>query len=150
MTAILTGEERAILTATVSRIVPAHDALPNAGDLGVATTIETTLAQTPPLRRALLDGLHAIALASGDREFPAHSADEQDAVLQTIEETHPAFFTLLVEHTYRGYYALLVVQRALGLSGEPPQPRGYQLPPFDPALLTIQRQRAPFWRRTTE
>ncbi len=150
MTTILTPAEQATLTAATARIIPAHDNLPGAGDLGVATTIETTLAQTPPLRRALLNGLHAIALASGDQEFPAHSADEQDAVLQTIEETHPAFFTLLVEHTYRGYYALPVVQRALGLSGEPPQPRGYQLPPFDPALLTIQRQRAPFWRQTTE
>ncbi len=150
MTTILTATERATLIATVGRIIPAHDALPSAGDLGVPATIEATLAQTLSLRRTFLDGLHVIALASGDREFSAHSADEQDAILQTIETAHPAFFNLLVEHAYRGYYALPVVQRALGLSGEPPQPRGYQLPPFDPALLTIQRQRTPFWRRTTE
>ncbi len=150
MTTILTATERATLTATVSQIIPAHDTLPSAGELGVAATIEAILAQTTSLRRTFLDGIRAIALASGDREFSAHSADEQDIMLRTIEAAHPAFFTLLVEHTYRGYYALPVVQRALGLSGEPPQPRGYQMPPFDPALLTIQRQRTPFWRRPSE
>ncbi len=150
MTTILTATERATLTATVSQIIPAHDTLPSAGELGVAATIEATLAQAPSLRRTLLDGLHAIELASSNREFSAHSADGQDAILRTVEETQPLFFNLLVEHTYRGYYALPVVQRALGLSGEPPQPRGYQMPPFDPALLTLQRQRAPFWRQAKE
>ena len=141
MTTILTPAEQATLTATAGRIVPAHDTLPSAGELGVATILEATLAQTPPLRRIFLDGLRAIALASGEQEFSAHSADEQDAMLRAIESAHPAFFNLLVEHTYRAYYALPVVQRALGLSGEPPQPRGYHLSPFDPALLTLQRQR---------
>ena len=150
MTTILTPAEQATLAAATARLIPAHDTLPSAGELGVATILEATLAQTPPLRRPFLDGLRAITLASGDQDFVAHSADEQDAILRTIEAAHPAFFNLLVEHTYRAYYALPVVQRALGLSGEPPQPRGYQLPPFDPALLTVQRQRTPFWRRTTE
>lgn len=150
MTAILTGAERAILTAAVSRIVPTYDTLPSAGDLGVSATIEAILAQTPALRRTFLDGLHAIALASGDQEFSAQSADEQDTILRTIEVAHPVFFNLLVEHTYRGYYALPVVQRALGLSGEPPQPRGYEMLPFNPALLTLQRQRTPFWRQVKE
>lgn len=150
MITILTAAERAILTATVGRIVPAHGTLPSASDLGVAATIEQTLAQTPALRRTFLDGLQAIAMVSGDREFLAHSADEQDAILRTIEAAHPAFFTRLIEHTYHAYYALPVVQRAIGLSGEPPQPRGYQMPAFDPALLAVQRQRAPFWRRTSE
>ncbi|HEY8598557.1 MAG TPA: gluconate 2-dehydrogenase subunit 3 family protein [Thermomicrobiales bacterium] len=150
MTTILTGAEHALLTAAVSRIVPAHGTLPSAGDLGVPATIAAAFAQTPSLRRTFLDGLQAIDLASGDQDFPARSADEQDAILRTVEATHPVFFTLLVDHTYRGYYALPIVQRALGLSGEPPQPRGYTMAPFDPALLTIQRQRAPFWRQVKE
>lgn len=150
MTAILTTAERATLVAAVNRIVPAHDTVPGAGDLGVATTIEAAMTQSPVLRRTFLDGLRAITLASGDREFGDYSADEQEAILRAVEVADPLVFSLLVDHTYRGYYALPVVQRALGLSGEPPQPRGYQMPPFDPALLTLQRQRAPFWRRITE
>ena len=150
MTAILTDTERAILAAAANRIVPAHDALPGAGDLGVSASIEQTLAQGPALRRAFLDGLRAIDFASGEPGFVAHVAAEQDALLQAVEAAHPAFFALLVEHTYRGYYALPIVQRALGLSGEPPQPHGHRLAPFDPALLAVQRQRAPFWRRTND
>ncbi len=146
MTAILTTAERATLATTLNRIIPAHETLPGAGDLGVAATIEATMVQSPVLRRTFLDGLRAITLASGERDFGAYPADEQDAILRAIEAADPLGFSLLVEYTYRGYYALPVVQRALGLSGEPPQPRGYQMPPFDPALLTLQRQRAPFWR----
>jgi hypothetical protein len=147
MTAILTAAERATLVAALNRLVPARDDLPGAGDLGVAATIEREMEQTPLLRRALLDILRAIELAGGDLDFPAHTTDEQEAILRAVEDAAPVPFALLVEHTYRGYYVLPAVQRALGLSGEPPQPRGYHLAPFDPALLAKQRQRAPFWRR---
>ncbi len=150
MTAILTPTERAILAATANRIIPANDTLPGAGDLGVPATIEQTLAHAATLRRTFLDGLRAIDFAGGDQGFVALTTEEQDALLRAVEASHPTFFDLLVEHIYRGYYALPIVQRALGLSGEPPQPRGHYLPPFDPALLAVQRQRAPFWRRTND
>lgn len=146
--AILTATERAILTAALNRIVPGRDALPGAGDLGLPAIIERALTQAPALRRVFLDGLRALDVAGGESGFAVHTPGEQDALLRSVEAVEPAFFALLVEHTYRGYYALPIVQRALGLSGEPPQPHGHRLPPFDPALLAVQRQRAPFWRRT--
>jgi hypothetical protein len=148
MTTILTDAERTTLVATLNRLVPARDDLPGAGDLGVAATIEQAMQQSPPLRRALLDTLRAIDFASGDHAFTNQPADTRDSILRTVETSHPDPFALLVEHTYRSYYTLPVVQRALGLTGEPPQPRGYHLAPFDPALLAKQRQRPPFWRRT--
>ena len=150
MMAILTATEREVLTAALNRIIPGRDALPGAGDLGLPATIERALTRAPALRRVFLDGLRAIEFAGGESGFAARAADEQDALLRAVEVAEPIFFALLVEHTYRGYYALPVVQRALGLSGEPPQPHGHRLPPFDPALLAAQRQRAPFWRRTGE
>jgi hypothetical protein len=148
MAGILTGEERATLTAALNRIVPAREELPGAGDLGVAATIEQGLTESPTLRRAFLDGLRAIELCGGARGFAALDADAQDSCLLRVEAREPAFFATLVEYAYRGYYVLPEVQRAIGLSGEPPQPRGYQLAPFDPALLVVQRRRQPFWRRT--
>ena len=147
MTTILTDIQRATLVATLNRLVPARDALPGAGDLGVAVTIEQAMAEAPSLRRTLLGVLRAIEHSGGERDFAALSGEEQDACLRSVEQTNPDSFTLLVEHTYRGYYVLPTVQRALGLSGNPPQPEGYHLAPFDPALLAKQRQRAPFWRR---
>lgn len=150
MTAILTDAERATLAATLNRLVPARETLPGAGDLGVAATIERAMEDSPSLRRTLLDCLRAIDLAAGAHDFTAHTSDEQDARLRTVEAANPANFALLVEHAYRGYYILPAVQRAIGLSGEPPQPRGHHLAPFDPALLTLQRKRAPFWRRVED
>ena len=148
MATILADGERATLVAALNRIVPAHGALPGAGDLGVADTIEQALVEAPSLRRAFIDGLRSIDLADGEEGFVALASDEQDSCLRAIEAREATFFATLVEYTYRGYYVLPVVQRAIGLSGEPPQPRGYQLAPFDPALLAIQRRREPFWRRT--
>jgi hypothetical protein len=147
MTTILTDAERTTLVAALNLLVPAHEHLPGAGDLGVAATIEREMAQSPPLRRALLDTLRAIEFASGEQGFVAHDTDAQESLLRAVEAAEPPRFALLVEHAYRGYYVLPVVQRAIGLSGEPPQPRGHHLAPFDPALLAQQRQRAPFWRR---
>jgi len=105
------------------------------------------MSTSPALRRSILDVLRAIDYRSGEQGFAALSGEEQDTCLRTVEQANPDSFALLVEHTYRGYYVLLAVQRALGLSGNPPQPEGYHLAPFDPALLAKQRQRAPFWRR---
>jgi hypothetical protein len=147
MTTILTDAERATLASALNVLIPAREDLPGAGDLGVAAAIERAMEQAPPLHRSLLDALRAIEFASGEPGFLTHNTDKQEALLRAVETAEPACFALLVEHAYRGYYVLPAVQRALGLSGEPPQPRGYHLAPFDPALLAKQRQREPFWRR---
>ena len=62
-------------------------------------------------------------------------------MLRAVEAAQPRMLATLVDYTYRGYYTQ-PAQRA-----RPPQPIGYELPPFDPSLLDQQRQRAPFWRR---
>ncbi|MGN6561198.1 MAG: gluconate 2-dehydrogenase subunit 3 family protein, partial [Thermomicrobiales bacterium] len=143
---VLTEEQRALLAAALNRIVPAQGDLPGAGELGVGEQIGATLAVAPALRRRFLDGLAAIAIA-GDRPFTELDGAAQDAALRAVEEAQPGFFSALVEHTYRHYYTLPAVHRAIGHESRPPQPEGYQLPPFDPALLTVQRRRAPFWRQ---
>ena len=150
---VLTEEQRALLTAVLSRIVPARDDLPGAGDLDVAAAIDATLASSATLRRLFFEVLLAIELESArlteatDRRFIDLGAERQVDVLRAVELTWPAFFAALVDHTYRGYYILPQVQHAIGWEGRPPQPLGHRLPAFDPALLAVQRQRAPFWRR---
>ena len=151
----LTDEQRALLTAVLNRVVPARDELPGAGDLGVAAAIDATLTTSPSLRRLFFEGLLAIELESarlveGDnRRFADLVGEQQDDVLQAVELARPAFFAALVDHTYRGYYTLPEAHRAVGWESRPPQPLGHQLPVFDPALLARQRERAPFWRRTS-
>ena len=151
----LSDEQQVLLAAVLNRIVPARDGLPGAGDLGVAAAIDATLAASPTLRRLFLEGLLMIELESArlagspDQCFGDLDADLQDDVLRAVELAWPAFFAALVSHTYRGYYTLPEVHRAIGWESRPPQPLGHRLPAFDPALLARQRQRAPFWRPTS-
>lgn len=149
--AVLDADRRALLAAVLDRIIPPHDGLPGAGELGVAGLIERTLAVSPRLRRLFLEGLVEIELASAraaDQGFRDLDAEDQDALLQAVEGARPAFFVALVEHAFRGYYGLPRVHEMIGHESRPPQPGGHRLPPFDPALLAKQRDRAPFWRRT--
>ena len=142
---VLSEKQRDVLRAVCNRIVPANGSLAGAGDLGVGRTIERTLSESARLRRLFLDGLATIAITAQRThivEFATLDEPSQIAVLENVERTSPAFFTALVEHTYRGYYTLPALRM------RPPQPIGYTLPPFDPTMLDNQRQRAPFWRRT--
>jgi len=144
--AVLDNEQRALLRAALSRIIPPRDdGLPGAGDLDVAASIERTLAISASLRRLFLDGLLAITLTS-PASFVGLDPAQQTAVLERVEQRAPAFFAALVEHAYRGYYTHPRVIAAHGAAARPPQPLGHQLPVFDPALLAQQRQRPPFWR----
>lgn len=149
---ILSGAQRALLKAVLDRIVPAREGLAGAGGLGVDQAIERTLALTPSLRRLFLEGLTAIEVAGtsqNDRGFLALDPAVQEEVLRLVEAKSPTFFAALVEHTYRGYYTLPEVQAAIGYPTRPPQPAGQAMPAFREELLTIQRKREPFWRRTS-
>ncbi len=148
---VLDETQRALLASVLNRLVPARENLPGAGDLDVGASIEASMAGSARLRRLLLDGLVDIALTCERRHhatFVESAEAIQTEVLTETENAHPAFFVALVEHTYRGYYTLPAVHAAIGYESRPPQPRGYRLPPFDPALLDQQRARQPFWRRT--
>jgi gluconate 2-dehydrogenase subunit 3-like protein len=142
---ILDDAQRLLFRLVLNRIIPPHDELPGAGDLGAGASIERTLGESPRLRRLFLDGLTAIQVSTPG---PFVDMDEatQTAHLQVIEQRYPAFFAALVDHAYRAYYTQPRVQQAIGWA-RPPQPLGHTLPPFDANLLAQQRARAPFWRR---
>ena len=146
---VLSDEQRGLLTAVLDCIVPAHGSVPGAGGLGVAATIDGTLAHTPKLRRVFLSGLAEIEVASQKQAGqPFAMLDEagQESLLRAVEEAQPAFFAALVEHAYRGYYTHPQVHAAIGYPGRAPQPLGHQVAPFREELLQLQRGRQPFWR----
>ena len=146
---VLSDEQRALLTAVLDCIVPANGSVVGAGGLGVAATIDRTLAQTPKLRRVFLSGLAEIEVTSQQQSgqpFEALDASGQESLLRAVEEAQPAFFAALVDHAYRGYYTHPQVHAAIGYPDRAPQPLGHQLAPFREELLQLQRTRAPFWR----
>jgi hypothetical protein len=151
--AALDAEQRALLAAALDRLLPPNGDLPGAGGLGVAEAIERTLAGSAPLRRLFLEGLVELDLAAGPGGFRALEGAAQDGALRRAEADHAAFFAALLNHAYRGYYThpavLSALERATGYPARPPQPLGLPIEPWDEGLLARQRERAPFWLRTT-
>jgi hypothetical protein len=141
---VLDASQRDQLRAVLNRIIPPRPDVPGAGDLDAAASIERSLADSPDLRRLFLDGLTQIQISTS-AHFADLDAPSQTSHLERVEQEQPDFFAALVDHAYRAYYTHPAVQRAAGWQ-RPPQPMGFTLPPFDPALLVHQRTRAPFWR----
>lgn len=127
-----------MLQPVLDTLLPGDADWPSAGSLpGLAAQV---------IDDAAPDGLLA-ALPAG---FAALDADAQEEALRVLEAAQPAAFERLVAAAYLAYYThpevRAVLERLTGYEARPPQPLGYELPPFDEALLETQRRRAPFWR----
>jgi Gluconate 2-dehydrogenase subunit 3 len=150
MPAFFVASQQMLLSAVLNRLIPATDDFPGAGDLGIASYVDTVVGCFADLRRLFAEGLTHIAMASQaleGQEFIALADDHKDAVLRQVETLHPTFFEALVQHTYSGYYSHPTVIRLLGLEARPPQPRGYHLEPLDFTLLDNVKQRGPLYRQ---
>ena len=143
--AILSDEQRALLTAALNRIVPAQDDMPAAGDLGIAAFVESVAAADAGQRRRFLDGLRRIELtaASHGASYLTLPAAAQTAILRVVSEADPEFFQQLVTQTYRGYYTSQPVFDLLQYRA--PNRADYAPRPFDESLLEPVRARGQMW-----
>lgn len=145
----LSSAQRELLAAIVDRIIPPGDGVPGAGEVGVAEHVEGIAGVSPQTRALLTNGLKSIEAASGQahsKEFVCLSEGERTAILKRVESERAEFFAALVRETYSGYYSSLDVLRAKGLPLAPPQPVGYEIEPFDAALLEGVRRRGKAYR----
>jgi hypothetical protein len=150
MPAFFVASQQMLLSAVLNRLIPATDDFPGAGDLGIASYVDTVVGRFAELKRLFAQGLTDIALASQalqGQDFVNLADDQKDAVLRQVEILQPVFFEALVQHTYSGYYSHPAVVRLLGLEARPPQPRGYHLEPLDLTLLDRVKQRGPLYRQ---
>ena len=126
------------LTALLDVLLPGNGDFPPAS----ATTLPERLQAHPkfaatvaPVVQALTDGI---------------SPD----TVRKLEREHPTAFAALLTGVYSLYYTdpgvAAALARLTGYQTRPPQPKGYDLPAFDPALLAIPAARAPFYRPTPE
>jgi hypothetical protein len=126
------------LTALLDVLLPGDGDFPPAS----ATTLPSRLladppfaGTVPPILAALNDGITAETVGG-------------------VERDHPAAFAALLTGVYSLYYTdpgvAAALARLTGYQTRPPQPAGYDLPAFDPALLAIPAARAPLYRPTPE
>ena len=138
----LTEAERAVLRIVMDRLVPPIDELPGAGAMGLLAEVEAMARQHASFHRALLGLLDGLA-AEGFAMLPDAARDE---AIGAFEKAQPATFNALLEVVYLAYYGDERVHHRIGWRTGALQPRGFDLPPFDEAVLDTVRQRQPFWR----
>lgn len=128
-----------LLAALLATLLPGDATWP-AGDT-IAAQVRHDLAAEPETAAALDALLTALppAFQRGD-----------EAALHAAAAADPDGFDRVVALAYIAYYTdpevRRVIEHVTGYEARPPQPLGYALPPFDDALLEVQRRRAPFWR----
>ncbi|EPX85462.1 hypothetical protein [Salipiger mucosus] len=138
------------LTALIDTLLPGDGGdWPSAGALGLGPRMAEMAALAPGGSEAL-EGV----LAGLPEGFAEAAPEEREAALTALEEADPARFGKVVTAGYNAYYTTPavrdVIERLTGYENRPPQPKGYELPPFDERLLETVRARGPIWRAAPE
>jgi hypothetical protein len=134
------------LVSVLNTLLPANEELPGAGDMGLGGSLLIDATWSPDF----VDSLEWIGaeLPAGFDELPEAS---RVATLSTLEALDGRQFANIMNLAYNAYYTdarvLSLIERETGFTATPPQPNGYDLEPFDPAILATTSQREPFWRK---
>ncbi len=145
--------DRVVINAVLDRLVPAVDELAGAGELGILSSLEGRARRHRHLREALSAITEAFSLdlaAHAAGGFSALPDEDQDDSIRQIQATIPAQFDTFLGLVYTIYYMQPEVLKHIGAPDHPPQPQGFELAPWDEAILETARQRTPFWRTTPE
>ena len=131
-----------VLTALLDVLIPPFDGLGGAGELGLANSVAEDAAASPRFSASLATVLDALMQTSWPTDVVA-----REALVRSIEERAGAAFGEVVNLAYTNYYTddrvLAMIERHTGYRARPPQPDGYELEPFNPALLAMVTQRTP-------
>jgi len=124
------------LATILDALLPGDDRFPPASTTGIAATVRRRLAQ---LGGDETESRLAAALLSGD--------------LAALERDKPVLFDLLRRAAFLAYYEAPAVIAAIQAGGTDyrgaPQPRGYDMAPFDPKLDAPTHRRGA-WKTTAE
>ena len=127
MPKFLSSDQRTLLISVLDHLIPAHGALPAAGQSEAVNHLDGVVSESTRLIRLFTGGLRGIerrsaALGTG---FQDMSGSQRVEILRDMETAAPDFFEALLMHTYNGYYTDPIVVEALGLEPRPPQPVGH-------------------------
>jgi hypothetical protein len=145
----LTEADREALRAVLDRLLPPVGELPGAGTMGIAEVVERNSQFSPAMRSGLMSVLDALSLDPGlhvTGGFRALTREHQDEAIRTVEVSMPEPFNQFLRLAYVSYYGDQRVHARIGWASRPLQPEGFELPPFDDAVLEKVRRRKPFWR----
>jgi hypothetical protein len=128
------------LAAVLDMVLPGDGVFPPASAVGLAAAVAAHDRFT----------LAAADLLAALEAQPATVA----AALEALDAAGDPRFAAFLVGAYSLYYTrpavIDAVERETGYAARPPQPEGYVLPPFDPALVAVPAARPPSWRNPDE
>ena len=141
----MASQHSRLLEAIMDRIIPAVGDLPSAGQMGLIDEIVQLAAK----QKRFEDLFHSAisAFESNIPDFLNSSESVQDENLKTFESNNPEHFNTIRTIVYIVYYKDSRVHKRIGWDGQPPQPQGYEMDPWDESVLENARKREPFWRK---
>ena len=137
-----------LVTEVLSRIIPANEELPGAGEIAV-NYLDGVVGGSPRLKRIFNHGLSQIEVGAYRmyaQDIPSLSGEEIDLVLRQVEVDEGEFFDLLVRQTYNGYYTDPRIVELLGLEARPPQPLGHRVGQGNITLIENVKNRGIVYR----
>lgn len=149
MSDLLTDAQRAALAHVLDHIIPGEGDMP-AGQIA-AGYVESAATASAAAARTVLDALAATDAAAGSQHgkpFCDIADSQKEALLKVVEAQDPQVFDDFVSLVYRGYYTNASVIERLGPDAGTPQPKGFPIAPFDPAIVGKVRGLGPHYRAT--
>jgi len=131
------------LAAVFATILPGDDLYPAASSLPMVER-----ASDYPHFAPAIEG----AVSALGADFASLSPAERMSALRDLERREPDLMSALVTAAYSLYYSdvtvLQVIAEDQNYTPRAPQPEGYRLEPFDPAVVAEPSRHAPSWRPT--
>ena len=141
----MASQHSRLLEAIMDRMIPAVGDLPSAGQMGLIDEIVELAAKQKRFEDLFHSAISAFESSSPD--FLTSSESLQDENLKTFESNNPEHFNTIRTIVYIVYYKDSRVHKRIGWEGQPPQPQGYEMDPWDESVLVNARKREPFWRK---
>jgi hypothetical protein len=142
-------EVAATLAALVDTLIPGDDDFPSASLAGTHGLVFNRIRQQ--LGNGAFQQLISALRRYGD--FVTSSPDDRVSAVSGLQLDEPELFSFLRFATYLSYYEAPPVIAALQALGhdynDAPQPLGYKLPPFDPAIHVPANRRGSY-KKTEE
>ena len=141
----MASQHSRLLEAIMDRMIPAVGDLPSAGQMGLIDEI----VQLATKQKRFENLFHSAiaAFESNITDFLTSSESVQDGNLKTFESNNPEHFNTIRTIVYIVHYKDSRVHKRIGWDGQPPQPQGYEMDPWDESVLENARKREPFWRK---
>lgn len=137
----MTGIDRTSLAVLLDRMIPGDADFPPPSRIDLADAMATH-----ERFGAMADAM----IAALPADFSTRPKEAQIAVVESVEREKAAVFDPFMVALYSLYYVhpavLAAVERASGYAARAPQPEGYVLKPFDPAIVAVPASRGPQYR----